>query len=87
MNFVEGFLGISPDGGNGMFEFLLLLIPVLLLLLVPLWRSASQWIRLRTASHLTAFCGRSSQGHSSAVHVRSVEDALATVVDVTQLDA
>ncbi len=41
MNFVELLFGISPDGGNGTFEFLLFLIPVLLLLLVPPWRRES----------------------------------------------
>jgi hypothetical protein len=38
MNFVERLFGISPDGGNGTFEFLLFFISVLLLLLVSLWR-------------------------------------------------
>lgn len=30
MDFIETLLGISPDGGSGSFEFLLLAIPIVL---------------------------------------------------------
>jgi hypothetical protein len=35
MDFIERWLGVSPDGGNGMFELFLLLVP--LVLVVALW--------------------------------------------------
>ena len=36
MDFIERIFGLSPDGGNGMFEFLLFAIPVAGI--VVLWR-------------------------------------------------
>lgn len=38
MDFIEHIFGISPDGGSGMFEVLLFLIPVAGLLLLRTWR-------------------------------------------------
>ncbi len=51
MNFVERLFGISPDGGNGTFEFVLSLIPVVLSLLqVARWRRAKRpWPKFFTA--------------------------------------
>ena len=31
MDFIEQLLGVSPDGGNGLFELLLFLVPALAL--------------------------------------------------------
>jgi len=39
MDFIERLFGISPDGGNGSFEVLLLLIPLVGILLVRAWRN------------------------------------------------
>ena len=38
MDFVERIFGISPDGGSGSFEVLLLLIPIAGVLLIALLR-------------------------------------------------
>lgn len=38
MDFVERIFGISPDGGSGSFELLLLLIPIAGVLLIALLR-------------------------------------------------
>jgi hypothetical protein len=40
MNFMEYLYGVSPDGGDGTFEALLLLAPLLLLLLALRTRAA-----------------------------------------------
>jgi hypothetical protein len=39
MDFIERIFGISPDGGSGAFEFLLLAIPVLALYIIYTARS------------------------------------------------
>lgn len=41
MNFVEQLFGFSPDGGSGVFEFLLIAIPVVTLS-VMLWSRSMQ---------------------------------------------
>jgi hypothetical protein len=33
MDFVERIFGISPDGGNGLFEVLILIVPLLIVVL------------------------------------------------------
>ncbi|MEJ2375715.1 MAG: hypothetical protein P8Y71_09950 [Pseudolabrys sp.] len=39
MDFVENIFGITPDGGNGMFELMLLAIPLMILAsLVVRWK-------------------------------------------------
>ena len=42
MDFIERLFGFSPDGGNGMFEFLLFLIPVIGIVVVFERRRRSQ---------------------------------------------
>jgi len=42
MNFIEQFFGISFDGGNGMFELLLILLVFLCLTVRPLVRAISR---------------------------------------------
>jgi hypothetical protein len=41
MDFIERIFGISPDGGSGSLELLLLLIPLSGLALLRLWRRKS----------------------------------------------
>jgi len=39
MDFIEKIFGISPDGGNGMFEFVLFAVPLLILVsLAARWK-------------------------------------------------
>jgi hypothetical protein len=38
MDFIEKIFGISPDGGNGMFEFLLFAVPLILVSLAARWK-------------------------------------------------
>ena len=38
MDFIEKIFGISPDGGDGSFEFLLFLIPISLIVVIALMR-------------------------------------------------
>jgi hypothetical protein len=45
MDFLETIFGFSPDGGNGMFEMMLFLIPILGLLFLA-------WQRGRKRKHL-----------------------------------
>src|SRR5262249_28631469 len=40
MDFLERIFGITPDGGNGSFELLLLLIPLAGILLLRTWRNS-----------------------------------------------
>ncbi len=39
MNLIEQLFGFSPDGGSGMFEFLLLAVPVVTLCVIHWTRS------------------------------------------------
>jgi len=39
MDFLERLFGFSPDGGNGSFELLLFLIPLVGILLLMVWRN------------------------------------------------
>jgi hypothetical protein len=39
MDFFERLLGFAPDGGNGSFELLLFLIPLVGILLLMVWRN------------------------------------------------
>lgn len=41
MDFIETIFGISPDGGSGLFEVLLFLIPVAGSLAIREWRKRS----------------------------------------------
>ena len=41
MDFIERIFGISPDGGSGLFEVLLFLIPVAGILAIREWRKRS----------------------------------------------
>jgi len=38
MDFIERIFGFSPDGGNGMFEFLLFAIPIAGIVAIYAWR-------------------------------------------------
>ncbi|HEY2926394.1 hypothetical protein [Piscinibacter sp.] len=38
MNFIESLFGIAPDGGDGSFEWLLLLLPLAGVAAVAAWR-------------------------------------------------
>jgi hypothetical protein len=38
MDFIERIFGVSPDGGDGSFELMLLLIPIAAFLAVVYWR-------------------------------------------------
>ncbi|MBI2189287.1 MAG: hypothetical protein HYU37_19485 [Acidobacteria bacterium] len=40
MDFIERLFGVSPDGGNGTFELLLLTLPLCLIVLVQMIRRA-----------------------------------------------
>ena len=39
MDFFERLFGFAPDGGNGSFELLLFLIPLVCILLLMVWRN------------------------------------------------
>lgn len=39
MNFVERMFGVSPDGGNGLFEVIILIVPIAAVIL---------WLRYRS---------------------------------------
>jgi len=39
MDFLERLFGFAPDGGNGLFELLLFLIPLAGILLLRAWRN------------------------------------------------
>jgi hypothetical protein len=39
MDFLERLFGFAPDGGNGSFELLLFLIPLVGILLLMVWRN------------------------------------------------
>jgi hypothetical protein len=39
MDFIERIFGISPDGGSGSFELMLIVVPILCLLLIYWYRS------------------------------------------------
>jgi hypothetical protein len=41
MDFIERLFGISPDGGSGLFEVLLFVIPIAGILAVREWRKRS----------------------------------------------
>jgi hypothetical protein len=47
MNFIERLLGVSPDGGSGSLEFLLLIVPGVL---IQLGRVAARWSMRRRHS-------------------------------------
>ena len=38
MDFIERIFGISPDGGSGVFELVLIAVPVLILAFIALYR-------------------------------------------------
>jgi hypothetical protein len=38
MDFIEKIFGVSPDGGSGLFELLLFLLPVIGILAIREWR-------------------------------------------------
>ena len=42
MDFIERIFGFSPDGGSGVFELLLFLIPIAGILVVREWRRRSR---------------------------------------------
>ena len=46
MDFIEKLFGVSPDGGNGLFEVMLFVIPVAVLSIVVLIRRKGK-LRLR----------------------------------------
>ena len=41
MNFIEKLFGVSPDGGSGLFELILFLIPVAGIMAIRAWRKRS----------------------------------------------
>jgi hypothetical protein len=42
MDFIERIFGISPDGGSGVFEVLLFLIPIAGIVILRSWRRRSR---------------------------------------------
>ncbi len=38
MDFIEKIFGVSPDGGSGLFELLLFLLPIIGILAIREWR-------------------------------------------------
>jgi hypothetical protein len=38
MDFVERVFGVSPDGGSGLLEFLLFLVPIAGIVVITYWR-------------------------------------------------
>lgn len=38
MDFIEKIFGVSPDGGSGLFELLLFLLPIIGILAIRGWR-------------------------------------------------
>lgn len=42
MDFIERLFGISPDGGSGVFEVLLFVIPIAGILAIREWRKRSR---------------------------------------------
>jgi hypothetical protein len=49
MDFIERWLHISPDGGNGTFELLILLVPVLIVVAVHRLRRREDRVQRRRA--------------------------------------
>ena len=47
MDFIERIFGFSPDGGDGSFEFMLFLVPIVLIVLVAYWRRPARTTRLK----------------------------------------
>lgn len=45
MDFIERIFGISPDGGSGLFELLLFLIPLVGIVALQVWRRRSRRTR------------------------------------------
>lgn len=41
MDFIERLFGVSPDGGSGLLEFMLFLIPIAGILAIREWRKRS----------------------------------------------
>jgi hypothetical protein len=41
MDFIERIFGISPDGGSGMLEVLLFLVPLIGIVVIAAWRKRS----------------------------------------------
>ena len=41
MDFIERIFGIAPDGGSGLFEVLLFLVPIIGILAIRGWRKRS----------------------------------------------
>lgn len=42
MDFIERIFGLSPDGGSGLFEVLLFLIPIAGILAIREWRNRTR---------------------------------------------
>ena len=49
MDFIEVIFGVSPDGGSGSLEFLILMVPLVIVAMVVLFRAGAT-IPLRTGS-------------------------------------
>jgi hypothetical protein len=48
MDFIERYLGISPDGGDGSFEVMLLVVIPILIAALALYLSATRGVRKKT---------------------------------------
>lgn len=47
MDFIERIVGFSPDNGNGTFELLLFMIPIIGILVIVRWRWQRGWLGRR----------------------------------------
>ena len=52
MDFIEVIFGVSPDGGSGSLEFLILMVPLVIVAMVVLFRAGSATIPFRTGSFI-----------------------------------
>jgi hypothetical protein len=43
MDFIEQWLGLSPDGGNGLFELMILVAPLVVVAFYPRYRARNRF--------------------------------------------
>jgi hypothetical protein len=62
MDFIERIFGFSPDGGDGMFEWVLFAIPVMGLIVLAAWRGCAVLRRLLADQDIRPTSGPNQRG-------------------------